>query len=252
MASAVWNGKIKRNDLMSHHQAVTSQITVKGNSSMSNSDSNRFYVYFHLKPDDSVFYIGKGTGKRAWSHNLRNQYWKHIVACHGLIVKIHTDGLAEDAAFALEKELIKHHRQTGKLTNVTDGGGGVSGSHVNLGVPKTEAHKEKLRQINTGKKQSKETIEKRRKTMQKLINSGWVNALSRKENKKTGQANNNFAGFYVTPSGIYESINSAANANNCTEKSIRIRCRGNICVVKGIKYTYAPKIGWSFVPKGII
>lgn len=236
---------------MSHHQAVTSQITVKGNSSMSNSDSNRFYVYLHLKPDHSVFYVGKGTGKRAWSYYLRNQHWKYIVNCHGLIVEIYADNLTEEKAFSLEKELIKHYRTTGRLANVTDGGGGVSGSHVNLGVPKTEAHKQKMRLASLGKKQKKETIEKRKNSLKRLVENGWINPGKREEHKRFGVKNNNFAGFYVTPNGIYESINSAANANNCTEKSIRVRCRGNICIVKGIKYTYPPKTGWSFKPKEI-
>jgi hypothetical protein len=218
---------------------------------MSNSDSNRFYVYLHLKPSGEVFYVGKGTRKRAWSRNLRNRHWKHIVAYHGFVVQIHTDKLTEDQAFELEKQLITHYREKGTLANVTDGGGGVSGSHVNLGVAKTQTHKEKLRQVNIGKKQSKETIEKRKKSMEKLADKGWINPGKREECKRIGVKNNNFAGFYVTPNGVYESINFAAKANNCTEKAIRVRCRGNICIVKGVKYTYPPRDGWSFVPKEI-
>lgn len=218
---------------------------------MSNLDSNRFYVYLHLKPSGEVFYVGKGTGKRAWSRNLRNRHWKYIVAYHGFVVQIHTDKLTEDQAFELEKQLIKHYREIGILANVTDGGGGVSGSHVNLGMPKSETHKEKLSQINKGKKQSKETIEKRKKTMEKLAYKGWVNPGKRKECKRFGVKNNNFAGLYNTPNGVYESIGSAAKANNCTEKAIRVRCRGNICIVKGVKYTYPPRDGWSFASKEI-
>jgi hypothetical protein len=166
-------------------------------------------------------------------------------------VQIHTDKLTEDQAFELEKQLIKHYREKGTLANVTDGGGGVSGSHVNLGVAKTQTHKEKLRQVNIGKKQSKETIEKRKESIKKLVENGWLTGFAVEENKKTGQKNANFAGFYNTPNGVYESINSAAKANNCTEKAIRVRCRGNICIVKGVKYTYPPRDGWSFAPKEI-
>jgi hypothetical protein len=218
---------------------------------MSNSDSNRFYVYLHLKPSGEVFYVGKGTGKRAWSRNLRNRHWKYIVAYHGFVVQIHTDKLTEDQAFELEKQLIKHYREIETLANVTDGGGGVSGSHVNLGVPKSETHKEKLRQINKGKKQSEQTIEKRKESIKKLVDNGWINPGKREECKRIGVKNNNFSGFYITPKGVYESINSAAKANNCTEKAIRVRCRGNICIVKGVKYTYPPRDGWSFAPKEI-
>lgn len=218
---------------------------------MSNSDSNRFYVYLHLKPSGEVFYVGKGSGKRAWSRNLRNRHWKYVVAYHGFVVQIHTDKLTEDQAFELEIQLIKRYRKAGKLANVTDGGGGVSGSHVNLGVPKTESHKEKLRQINTGKKQSNETIEKRKESIKKRIDNGLLTGFALEKNKKTGQKNANFAGFYMTPNGVYQSINSAAKANNCTEKAVRVRCRGNSCIVKGVKYTYPPRDGWSFAPKEI-
>lgn len=218
---------------------------------MSNSDSNRFYVYLHLKPSGEVFYVGKGTKKRAWSHNLRNRHWKYIVAYHGFVVQIHTDKLTEDQAFELERQLIKRYRETGKLANVTDGGGGVSGSHVNRGIPKTESHKEKLRQINKGKKQSTETVNKRKESIRKRLDDGLITGFALEKNKVIGQKNSNFAGFYNTPKGVYESINSAAKANNCTEKAIRVRCRGNICIVKGVKYTYPPRDGWSFAPKEI-
>lgn len=218
---------------------------------MSNFNSNRFYVYLHLKPSGEIFYVGKGTGKRAWSRNLRNRHWRYVVAFYDFVVQIHTDNLTEEQAFELEKQLIKHYKKTTILTNVTDGGGGVSGSHVNLGVPKTELHKEKLRQVNKGKKQSKETIEKRKESIKKLVDNGWINPAKREEFKRTGVKNNNFAGFYITPKGVYESINSAAKANNCTEKAIRVRCKGNICIVNGVKYTYQPIDGWSFAKKEI-
>lgn len=218
---------------------------------MSNFNSNRFYVYLHLKPNGEIFYVGKGTKKRAWSQYLRNRHWQCIVNRHGFIVKIHTDNLTENQAFDLEKQLIKQYKIISKLTNVTDGGGGVSGSHVNLGIPKTESHKAKLRQVNLGKKQSLETIEKRKKSINELLKNGWINPAKRKEYKQIGIKNVNFAGYYVTPKGIYESLTSAAKANDCTEKAIKVRCKGNVCTIKGTKYTYPPKDGWSFIPKEI-
>lgn len=216
---------------------------------MSNSNSTRFYVYFHLKPDGQIFYIGKGSGRRAWSKNLRNKHWWNVVNKYGLVVQIYEDNLLEEDAFDLEAELIKKHRSSSNLVNIADGGGGVSGSHVNLGVPKTEAHKHNLRIANLGKKQELKSIQKRKATMDKKIQDGWINPAKRSECKMIGIKNYNFVGFYVTPEGIYESLAQAAKHNKCTEKAVKVRCRGNTCLVKGKMYTYPPKDGWSFIPR---
>ena len=82
---------------------------------------------------------------------MRNKHWWHIVEKHGFQVQIYKDNLCEQDAFDLEALLITQLRETCLLANVTDGGGGVAGSHVNLGVAKSESHKQKLRQANLGK-----------------------------------------------------------------------------------------------------
>jgi len=216
---------------------------------MSDSDSKRFYVYAHLRPTGEVFYIGKGTNKRAWSRSLRNRHWNFIVDKHGFKVTIVRDRLTEKDAFDLEARLIKYFRQFGDLVNVADGGGGVSGTHVNLGVPKSDKHKENLRKANLGKIQSLETVEKRKKTMKEKVLKGWINPAKKEEYKQKGQKNYHFIGFYITPNGTYESVEQAAKANDCSSKAIRVRCFGNRCIVKGKLYTYLPKDGWSFIPK---
>ena len=89
---------------------------------------NNFYIYQHLKADtNEIFYVGKGNKKRAYSHN-RGEYWKRVVAKHGLIVQIIHQDLDEDTAFKLEIETIQIYRSQGiKLVNMTDGGEGTSG-----------------------------------------------------------------------------------------------------------------------------
>jgi hypothetical protein len=217
---------------------------------MSALESTRFYVYVHLKPDGTVFYVGKGCKRRAWSHHLRNKHWKSIVAKHGLKVTIVRNNLTEKQAFDLEKRFINYFKtQFDTLCNVTDGGGGVSGSHVNQGIPKKESHKNALRIANLGKVQSKETVEKRKKTMRQKVAQGWINPGAREEFKRKGAKNNNFAGWYVTPAGTFESVAAACVANNCSSKAVRVRCFGNRCVVKGRLYVYPPQPGWSFKPK---
>lgn len=89
-------------------------------------NEKRFYVYGHYTADtDELFYIGKGSKRRAWDRYGRNEYWKNKVKKHGLVVKILVDGLTEDDAYEKEKQLITEIG-TGTLTNMTEGGEGIS------------------------------------------------------------------------------------------------------------------------------
>ncbi|WP_210359097.1 hypothetical protein [Sphingomonas beigongshangi] len=77
----------------------------------------RCYVYAHLGPDRAPFYIGKGSGSRAWSMD-RDAQWHHFVrsrcGCAYEVVIIAED-LDEEDALELEGELIARHGKT--LTN---------------------------------------------------------------------------------------------------------------------------------------
>lgn len=97
-----------------------------------------FYVYLHCKATTGeVFYVGKGTGRRAWQATNRNRQWSNIVRRHGLTIEIVISGLQEWAAHEIERDLIALHGRRdlghGPLVNFTDGGDGVSGW-----VPKPE------------------------------------------------------------------------------------------------------------------
>lgn len=91
----------------------------------------KYYVYLHLrKSDGSVFYIGKGSGNRAYdfSSKGRNRYWKRTKEKYGVIVEIIFDNLTEEEAFQCEKDAILEHTYFGtKLCNLTLGGEGSSG-----------------------------------------------------------------------------------------------------------------------------
>lgn len=86
-------------------------------------------AYTHARPDGSVFYVGKGSIKRAkWMK--RNKWHSAIVEKYGAknIVVSFIPCSSEDIAFDLEVGLIKCFRRIGvKLVNLTDGGEGVSG-----------------------------------------------------------------------------------------------------------------------------
>lgn len=101
----------------------------------------RFYAYLWLREDGTPYYAGKGKGKRAFTSSAHN------VRCpkdESRIVVFDRD--SEESAFQTEKELIANWGRkdlgTGCLRNFTDGGDGQS-----------------------GRKFSKETIEKMRERM---------------------------------------------------------------------------------------
>lgn len=93
-----------------------------------------FYVYEHWRPDKGLpFYVGKGHGKRAAVTQRNNKFYMRVVrklkraALEIEIRKVFT-GLSEDMSLTLEKSQISYWRSRGiMLTNITDGGDGISG-----------------------------------------------------------------------------------------------------------------------------
>jgi hypothetical protein len=118
------------------------------------------YVYRHIRVDkNEPFYIGIGKEeKRCYQNVKRNSIWKAIVTKTNYTVEILFDNLTWEDACIKEKEFILLYGRkdlgTGSLCNLTDGGEGVIGSI------RSEEYREKLRKVNTGKKMSKESIEK--------------------------------------------------------------------------------------------
>lgn len=87
-----------------------------------------FLTYAHFKPDGSLFYIGKGSQKRAYAKDNRNQYWKNIVKKHGFKVETLAKWNNESDALLHEQFLISCFKDIGhKLANITAGGEGISG-----------------------------------------------------------------------------------------------------------------------------
>ena len=123
-----------------------------------------FYTYIYYDPsrNNEPFYVGKGTGERAWKHYKRKEMHpmtqrmqflgknnvKPIIGLYG--------SLDEEFALLLEEELIsKFGRKDlgkGPLLNLTDGGEGVSGSKKIF----SEEHKKKLSESAKGKPKSEE------------------------------------------------------------------------------------------------
>ena len=133
-----------------------------------------YYAYVHCRPDNSVFYVGKGDARRAntiANKKQRNNYHQKVVAKYG--VDNISVGLiecsSEKIAFELEAGLIKCLKRMGvKLTNMTEGGEGQSGvkqskewiekrTKKQIGSSRSEETKNKIRNKHLGKKVSEET-----------------------------------------------------------------------------------------------
>ena len=116
------------------------------------SEEKQFYVYVHRKATDgSVFYVGKGIGRRYSSRSDRNIYWNRVVNKYGFTSHIVMTFKKEACSFSLERALIKFYGRD-KLCNMTDGGEGQSGA--------SQETRNKISKSNMGKVQPKEAIKR--------------------------------------------------------------------------------------------
>jgi len=118
-------------------------------------DNRRFYTYAWLREDGTPYYIGKGSGGRAWRQSGRRSKAKMPPRERVLILK---KNLTEEEAFRHEIYMIAIYGRkdlgTGILHNFSDGGEGVS-------KPSPET-REKIGAANRGRVRSPETREKLR------------------------------------------------------------------------------------------
>jgi hypothetical protein len=146
--------------------AENSTVSGGGNAELRKASKKAkvFGVYTHARPDGTVFYVGKGTEKRARElvNCRRNNWHTQIVRKYGveaITVQFFACG-SEANALEREIELIKQYREIGvKLVNLTDGGQGTSG------YKHTAVHCEQLSRRFKGKKKSAEQIAKMRAVM---------------------------------------------------------------------------------------
>lgn len=160
-----------------------------------------YYIYAYVRKDRSPYYIGKGTGRRAFA-----PHGKHIAVPRDRSrIIIMERNLSEIGAIALERRYISWYGKKsngGTLRNLTDGGEGMSGYRhteeykkkssesrkgansywygkkipreyversrlARIGTPLSEEHKRKISEANKGRAVSEETKQKLR-----VANSG--------------------------------------------------------------------------------
>jgi hypothetical protein len=93
----------------------------------------------YVREDDTPYYVGKGSKKRAWeSHKRRNN--TDVKPVDHSRIKIVAHRLSEAEAVQLEIKLIKEYGRkdldTGILRNLTNGGDGIAGAKLGTSVSK--------------------------------------------------------------------------------------------------------------------
>lgn len=207
-----------------------------------NPTTKRYYVYAHYTKDTKeLFYIGKGTGHRAYCKNSRNKHWKNIVKKHEFLVCFYDVNLEENDAYSLEFNYIKNLKPK---ANKMPGGRISFFNNVLIRDKKSE----KIRGLAiskglTGKKHSEE-----RKLAASVRNKGkkWrLNEYrhSNKTKKKIGIKSvgrkHNYKKITCLENGIvFNSIVEAANWCNGYISKIRSCCQGRIKKHKNYSWGY--------------
>jgi hypothetical protein len=88
------------------------------------------YVYAYFREDQPIYYIGKGTGTRAWARHIRGTTG-NLTPKDKDRIQIISHRLTESESHLLECKLISAYGRkdigTGILLNMTDGGEGMYG-----------------------------------------------------------------------------------------------------------------------------
>jgi len=152
-----------------------------------------YYTYIHTRKDNNtVFYVGKGKGKRAFDRSGRNKHWYNVVNKAGYKTDICAYWPTEEQALEHEKFLIACFKELSTLVNKTAGGDGISGyrhteearktmslkrqgksAYWNVGRTPSEETRLLMSQRQKGRKHTEETKAKMSAAQSKEKNAMW-------------------------------------------------------------------------------
>jgi hypothetical protein len=113
----------------------------------------KFYTYTHRTYDNVIFYVGKGSGRRAWNFTHRTKQWKEIAEHQGVNVDVCAYWKNEEDALSHERLLISCMNDLGiRLCNLSEGG-----TKGPTGYKYTDAQRLACSLRTLGRKHSEET-----------------------------------------------------------------------------------------------
>jgi len=141
-----------------------------------------YYVYAYMRKDGTPYYIGKGSGARAWTKGS-NEVGKPTDMSKIIVVE---SNLSNIGAFALERRLIRWYgridQNTGILRNQTNGGDGGNGARP--GNILSEETKAKISIAHRGKKRQPMSEESKKKLSESMKGKNLNRKQSQEEKTK--------------------------------------------------------------------
>ncbi len=236
-----------------------------------------FHTYIHRrKSDGSVFYVGKGTGRRPHSKSGRNNYWKRTVARHGWTSDIVATWATNEEALAHEVFLIECFRSMGhSLCNLTNGGeGGYGWIRSESAKEATAKHKRKrVVCIDTGEvfdsiNDAAISANISRATMGTAVSGKWHSAggkrwaliplglqgqlltewildIQAKPSKlishKASSIGRSKRVLCIDTGAVYGSVTAAANSTSTSMSNMVVHLGGASASCDGLRFCFVPK-----------